>query len=300
MTLLTHPFLLVCKPQFPQFNQLGLAHISYPTKHEQSILCILHTSIYIEIPLDFNRFMVYILGAPKYPRLRQRWGSTRSRQRPTCQLAKQETAVGEYFPASPSNFQLSYILLWCLHMQSCDLHSKPRRLTPSHSSVLSCPLSESIRRLHPIYPILGSKWRWDKPFSFAQNIWKAPTDESRSSRRYSRIAVKESKTSFASILAAASFSEFSPPERHSHKDSSPEMDFRMVAENCGFATSWEPLLLSNGAQKFQEDFVPAQAERVKSQGPFSWSSQRDNLFWQVRTSQTNGAHDLSLCRIRLN
>lgn len=148
MTLLTHPFLLVCKPQFPQFNQLGLAHISYPTKHEQSILCILHTSIYIEIPLDFNRFMVYILGAPKYPRLRQRWGSTRSRQRPTCQLAKQETAVGEYFPASPSNSQLSYILLWCLQMQSCDLHSKPRRLTPSYSSVLSCPLSESIRRLH--------------------------------------------------------------------------------------------------------------------------------------------------------
>lgn len=32
-----------------------------------------------------------------------------------------------------------------------------------------------------------------------------------SSRRYSRMAVKESKTSLASILAAASFSEFSPP-----------------------------------------------------------------------------------------
>ena len=68
--------------------------------------------------------------------------------------------------------------------------------------------------------------------------------EDTTSRKYSRIAVKESRTSLARILAAASLSEFSPPGRF-----------------------WE----------FKESFNPEQCAAEQGGVPFSWSSQRDNL-----------------------
>ena len=187
-------------------------------------------------------------------------------------------------------------------MQSCGLHSKPR-LSPSHSSVLSCPLSESICQTSASdLSNLSIKMTMRQTFQLCSEYLKSPN---RCKSVLAEVLTHSSegiqdvlcKYPCSSKLLGILTTWTTQPQ---HKDSTPEMDLRMVlAENCSFVTSCEkPLVLSNRAQKFQDDCVPLQAERVKSQGPFSWSSQRDNLFWQVISSQPNGAHDSSLCRRR--